>query len=179
MAGDEPAYRDIVNGSKGADVEQLQRFLDSVGVSPEPVDGVWGTSAASAWNAWRRAQRMPLSTTVPLGEIVFVPGLPRMIAATDTLVLGRVVAGSEQMASLLRPSPSLAIVVPTDSSLGLAPGINVDVEIGSQQIATQEQEVTVLAKVGPEAVVDGIRPGDTVQLPGTPAASNTTATSNP
>jgi hypothetical protein len=253
MAGEEPAYRDIVAGSKGTDVEQLQRFLDSVGPSPGPVDGVWGAADASGWNAWRRAQGMPKSSTVPLGEIVFVPGLPRMIAATDTLVLGRVVGGSEQMASLLQPSPSLSIVVPTESSLGLAPGMKVEVEIGSQQVATQvstrrstvesgvrveldpesdgcgdwcgavrvgapstwrgvahisppvsgtivpigalrtgtgagtsvvlgdgrTQEVTVLAKVGPEAVVDGIKPGDTLQLPGSPDASNTTATSNP
>jgi peptidoglycan hydrolase-like protein with peptidoglycan-binding domain len=253
MPGDEPAYRDIGDGVKGADVEQVQRFLESAGFSPGPIDGVWGPAMSAAWNSWRKAQGRPVSSTVPLGEVVFVPGLPRLIAAADGLVLGKVVTTSDQVASLLQTTPSLFVDTPKEASLALTAGMKVDVEIGSQQIAAQvssrrsntetgvrveldrdatvcgdwcgairvgtpstwrgvaqisppvngtivpigalrtgtgsgtsvvlgdgrTQEVKIVAKVGSEAVVEGIKPGDVLRLPGPPETAKPTTTSKP
>ena len=71
--------------------------------------------------------------TVPLGEVVFVPDLPRMITAADALVVGKVVTSSDQAASLLRATPTLSVDAPKEASLALTEGMKVDVEIGRRR----------------------------------------------
>jgi hypothetical protein len=253
ISGSEPAYREIGDGTRGTDVEQVQRFLEATGFSPGPIDGVWGGAASAAWNSWRRTRGMPTSSSIPLGTVVFVPDLPRAVAAADVLVVGRLVSGSEQVASLLQVAPSFFVDMPKEASLALSVGMNVDVEIDSKSIATRVssrrsnidngvrveldrktdvceawcgaiqvgtpstwrgvarispavsgtivpigalltgtgtrtsvmfgdgriQEVNVLAKVGAEAVVDGIRPDETLRLPGPPESAKPATTSKP
>jgi hypothetical protein len=253
IPGIEPAYRDITEGVKGSDVEQVQKFLESEGLSPGPIDGVWGYAAGTAWSGWRKSKGLPAATTIPLGEVLFVPGLPRRIVAAETLIVGRVATASDQAALLLQPTPSLFLDQAREASLTLSAGINVDVEVGSQPITVKvsarrantdngvrieidresyacaewcdsiqigspttlrgvaqisppvrgtivpigalrtgtgnatsvilgdgrAQEVKVIAKVGLEAVVAGIRPGETLALPGPATAAMSPVTTKP
>lgn len=243
VTGGLPAFRSIDFGTKGRDVEQIQEFLERVGFPPGAVDGTWGSSSSAAWTSWRRSIGLPEASTIELGEVLFVPGLPRLIASAEGLVVGGVLAASDKVASLLLPSPLVFADVTKDAAGTFAPGIPVDLGVGSLTVTgtltsrrtTTETgvrieldvgtgcatwcvdiavgsptslrgiahltppvsgtvvpigalrtgtgdgaavvladgrtiQVTVRAKVGAEAVVDGVAPGDKLELPGSPAS---------
>lgn len=56
LQGATPAYRDIVPGTSGADVQQLEEALKRIGFDPGPVDGHFDTKTSDAIAAWYKAK---------------------------------------------------------------------------------------------------------------------------
>ena len=137
VSGDIPVFRTIEDGTKGADVEQLQLFLERVGAASGSIDGAWGPSDAAAWRRWLRTQALAESSTVTLGQVMFVPNLPRRIAPVDVLAVGRVLAGSEQVASLLGATPLLFVDSPRESATLLRSGTEIAIEVGAEKVLTR------------------------------------------
>lgn len=55
LQGDTPVYRDLVAGTSGTDVHQLESALERLGFDPGPVDGAFDDETATAVVAWYAA----------------------------------------------------------------------------------------------------------------------------
>lgn len=55
LQGDTPAYRDLVPGSSGRDVQQLEEALARLGFDPGPIDGRFDAATSDAVAAWYEA----------------------------------------------------------------------------------------------------------------------------
>lgn len=115
LKGDVPGYRDLLLGSIGTDVTQLQKALRDLGYSRgSDKDGVLGTGTAKAVSAFYRDRShtpladihaaattpttaqsgtaAPGSVVVPKGEFVFLPSCPATVLES-TGKLGQLVPG--------------------------------------------------------------------------------------
>lgn len=92
-----PMYRTIVPDDTGADVKLIQQALVQTGYLPKDTvaDGVFGASTRGAIDKLYRSFGFdPLQgfsgdgrrrgSTIPLGEIAFIPGLPAIVATVTT-----------------------------------------------------------------------------------------------
>jgi peptidoglycan hydrolase-like protein with peptidoglycan-binding domain len=133
-SGNVPMYRAIGDGTSGTDVEQLQRFLVRAGLAVGEIDGVWGNATVRAWNAWQRTTGRPVTSRVELGEVMFVPDLPRTMSADEGLVVGRPVTGSESLVALFQAVPALWLTSPADAAVAFIDGTDVDVVVGTEKV---------------------------------------------
>jgi peptidoglycan hydrolase-like protein with peptidoglycan-binding domain len=78
LYGPLPAYRAFANGmSDGPDVAQLEQGLVSMGYATSSnltVDNHFNSSTASAISRWQQALGVTATGSLPLGEVVFLPG---------------------------------------------------------------------------------------------------------
>lgn len=81
MYGRRPAWRAMGAGVTGPDVRQLQQNLIALGfgagVAPT---GTFDQATAWATARWQRAAGLPVTGTVPLGQVAFLPG-PLLVGA--------------------------------------------------------------------------------------------------
>ena len=75
VEGSQPFWRDLAEGVKGTDVEQLQSMLVASG-HPLATDGDWGARTTAAVKDWQRSHGLPPSGSFPLGSLVAAPELP-------------------------------------------------------------------------------------------------------
>lgn len=68
LDGDVPAFRDLGPGLQGEDVRQLQRNLDVTAT------GSWTDATTHAVEDWQKAKGLPVTGTIELGRIAFLPG---------------------------------------------------------------------------------------------------------
>ncbi len=81
LQGDKPMYRDLVQGSTGDDVRQLEAGLARLGHPPGPEDGVFDRRTRSAVaSMYADAGFGRASGGVPADELVFLPQLPARVA---------------------------------------------------------------------------------------------------
>jgi peptidoglycan hydrolase-like protein with peptidoglycan-binding domain len=85
LYGATPAYRDFQAGmSDGADVRQLEQNLVPLGFDPHhsvTVDRHFSAATATAIRRWQAARGVPAADrtgTIPLGQVVFLPGAMRV-----------------------------------------------------------------------------------------------------
>jgi HlyD family secretion protein len=81
-----PAWRDIGPGmTAGPDVRELDQNLIALGFDParqiQPGE-VFGWATEDAILRWQQARGLPLTGTIPLGEIAFLPGALRVTSGT-------------------------------------------------------------------------------------------------
>jgi peptidoglycan hydrolase-like protein with peptidoglycan-binding domain len=88
LYGDSPAYRDFAAGmSDGPDVRQLERNLVALGHDPAgtiAVDDHFSRATTRAIRRWQQARGLPAARrtgTIPLGQVVFLPGAMRVSQA--------------------------------------------------------------------------------------------------
>ena len=74
MYGPIPAYRAMVIGSTGRDVEQLEANLTALGYTGFTVDETFTTATAAAVASWQSDVGVPATGSVPMGSIAFLPG---------------------------------------------------------------------------------------------------------
>lgn len=95
IQGQQPGYRALGIGSRGQDVAQLETALGRWGFDPGSVDGLFDLNTASAVVRWYESRgftangydgRSAAGVTVPAGEIVFLPQLPRTIESVEASV---------------------------------------------------------------------------------------------
>jgi len=76
--GARPAWRDMAPGiAPGPDVRQLQRNLAALGYGSGlglVTDGYFDAATELATERWQHAAGLPVTGTVPLGQVVFLPG---------------------------------------------------------------------------------------------------------
>jgi peptidoglycan hydrolase-like protein with peptidoglycan-binding domain len=80
LYGARPAWRELAAGAPdGADVRQLEANLAALGHGAGmTVDRHFSAATAVAVRRWQRAAHLPVTGTVPLGQVVFAPGALRV-----------------------------------------------------------------------------------------------------
>jgi peptidoglycan hydrolase-like protein with peptidoglycan-binding domain len=83
--GKRPPWRALQSGvSKGADVQQLETNLKALGFgSGMTVDQSFTSATSTAIRRWQKATHLPVTGTVPLGQVVYAAG-PMLIGGVDT-----------------------------------------------------------------------------------------------
>jgi transcriptional regulator with XRE-family HTH domain len=87
--GSRPAWRDMAPGvTPGRDVRQLQRNLAALGYGSGlglAVNGQFDLATELATERWQQAAGLPVTGTVPLGQVAFLPGpRPRSWSCTTS-----------------------------------------------------------------------------------------------
>jgi len=95
--GAQPAWRDLALGiTPGPDVRQLQRNLAALGYGSGlglVADGQFGLATELAVERWQQAAGLPVTGTVPLGQVVFLPA-PLLVSQQLAVVGGPVPNGT-------------------------------------------------------------------------------------
>jgi peptidoglycan hydrolase-like protein with peptidoglycan-binding domain len=96
--GARPAWRPFALGmTSGIDVLQLERNLRALGYTGFTVDHHYSLSTYYAVRRWQHDAHLPVTGTVPLGQVVFLPG-PLRVTMCDKAVgdpaAGRVLHGT-------------------------------------------------------------------------------------
>jgi peptidoglycan hydrolase-like protein with peptidoglycan-binding domain len=140
LYGSVPAWRSFQPGmTGGADVRELDENLIALGFDPDrqipdtQIAGAdqFGWATAAAIELWQRAHGMPETGSIPLGEVVFLPG-PLLVstesasaggpAATGTAVLGGTSTTPSVLVSLTpggpaaRPGDSVLVTLPNGTT---------------------------------------------------------------
>lgn len=131
-----PAYRTMTPGISGIDVGQLQEFLKSKGYGIGKVDGRWGGSTTAAYRKWRTDNSLPARSSVALGEIVFVPSLPIVTAASAGLTVGGLIRDGDPILEVLAAMPALRLTIVADGKFQIPIGTIVDLDIDGILVAT-------------------------------------------
>ncbi len=125
-----PLYRTLRDGTKGADVRQLERNLADLGYSGFTVDDTYTAATAAAVCSWQADLGLPKTGTVQPGQAVFTRRAVRIAAHTarvgDTIG-GESVAGG---ASVL-------------SYTGTTKRVTAKLEVADQALAVRGRTVTV------------------------------------
>ncbi len=96
LTGDVAAWRSLDVDDEGADVEQLEANLVALGYDPDgllSVDQTYTGYTATVVERWQTDLGAPVTGTVPLGSVVFVPG-PTRVTSTEAMAGQSVPAGS-------------------------------------------------------------------------------------
>lgn len=102
VAADRPFWRDLARGTKGQDVKGLQELLIAGKHLDGRADGDFGWITERAVKGWQKAQGLPQSGVVALGELVAVKDLPAVVQLGEGIVVGKTLAGGED--SVLAPT---------------------------------------------------------------------------
>jgi hypothetical protein len=84
--GQAPAWRDLGPGIHGPDVRELNRNLVALGYDPDhaiAIDAAWQAATTDAVNRFQRAMGRAQSGSIPLGQVVFLPG-PQRVTSIQT-----------------------------------------------------------------------------------------------
>ena len=154
--GSRPAWRDMAPGiTPGRDVRQLQRNLAALGYGSGlglAVNGQFGLATELATERWQQAAGLPLTGTVPLGQVAFLPG-PLLVSQQLAMVGGPVPNGTPivqgtsttpdvqlaldpTMAPTVRRGNRIAVTLPDGST---APGVITQVSNVAQNPASDSQ----------------------------------------
>lgn len=113
-AGEVPAFRALDSTVEGPDVAQLQRMLIAQGHLASAADGKFRSSTTQAVRAWQKALGAPVTGSVPLGDIVFVPELPARITFEDDVRVGALLSPGDAVLRAVEPAPAFTLQVSPD-----------------------------------------------------------------
>ena len=114
--GPRPAWRDLGPGVMGPDVRQLNRNLAALGYGAGLGGDQFDLATEQAVELWQQATGLPVTGTVPLGQIVFLPG-PLLVSQQVAAVGGPVPNGTAIVAGT---SATPDVQIPLDPSLAPA-----------------------------------------------------------
>ncbi|MFD7293325.1 peptidoglycan-binding protein [Streptomyces sp. NPDC059897] len=126
MYGSTPAYRELKEGSEGADVRQLEKNLDALGHDGFTVDDEYTAGTAAAVEAWQEDRGLPETGTVELGQVVFAPGAVRV----DSL--------DAQLGTPVRPGTKVLSYTGTDKA------VTAELDAADQRLAKEGATVDVV-----------------------------------
>jgi peptidoglycan hydrolase-like protein with peptidoglycan-binding domain len=131
MAGQTPAWRAFSPGMTGGrDVTELQRNLIALGYDPYRAitpDGSYDWATQAAVERWQASHGWPQDATIPLGQVVFLPG-PVRVAAAQTGP-GAVIAAGSQMLTVTSTSPVVTVSLPAQQAPAARAGQQVAVTL--------------------------------------------------
>ncbi|MEU6431355.1 peptidoglycan-binding domain-containing protein [Microbispora sp. NPDC046973] len=114
LYGERPAWRDMGLGVRnGVDIQQLERNLAAMGYGKGvTVDRHFSLATYYAVRRWQKAAKLPVTGSVPLGQVAFAPKAVR-VGTREVVIGGRVGAGQlvvhgtgTQPAVLVRLNPA-------------------------------------------------------------------------
>jgi len=111
--GSRPAWRDLGPGVIGPDVRQLNRNLAALGYGTGLAGDQFDLATEQAVELWQQATGLPVTGTVSLGQIVFLPG-PLLVSQQLAAAGGPVPNGT---AIVTGTSASPEVQIPLDPSL--------------------------------------------------------------
>jgi hypothetical protein len=125
--GDTPEWRALSAGvAPGADVAQLNRNLIALGYGAGLTDGEYFTDAtAYAVELWQAARGLPVTGTVPLGQVAYAPGALRITGVTPSL--GATPQPGSQLLTATSTVPVVNAAVPVSQEYLVRPGDQVTV----------------------------------------------------
>ncbi len=149
-----PSFQGLSQGSKGADVAQLQSLLASLGFYKGSINGAFAYSTAAAVRAWQKSLGIVPDGTVHAGDVVFVPNLPTRVALDPKVIKrGASVAGGEPVVTGLPPEPSFYLPVTQAQAALIANGTVVEITgpkkekwvgVASVHVADENSQVKVM-----------------------------------
>jgi peptidoglycan hydrolase-like protein with peptidoglycan-binding domain len=174
LQGATPAYRDIVPGSSGADVKQLEDGLQRLGFDPGPADGNYDAQTSAAVAKWYKAKGYePFGPTneqlanLRLLETAFGDATKNKIAAAtsaSTAALGVKAARTKAEHTYKMASADIATKISDRALIALDPralqtarsaaDANLDMARSSVRTAELEGEVTYRAAQDAQKVAD-------------------------
>jgi hypothetical protein len=108
--GPVPAWRDIGPGmTPGPDVRELDTNLNAFGFQAGPPSDTYTWATEAAIERWQAAGGMTETGTLPLGEVVFLPGPLRVAALSTAASTGADVTPGAQVMSGTSTEPSVSV----------------------------------------------------------------------
>jgi len=170
LYGSLPLYRTLRDGTKGADVRQLERNLAELGYTGFTVDDTYTAATAAAVRSWQAGLGLPGTGTVERGQVVFTPGAVRI--AAHTARVGDTIGGDTGGGggSVL-------------SYTGTTKRVTVKLEVADQALAVRGRTVTVtipgrgtvtgeISQVGTVVTAQGTASDGTTPPDGTSSAAS-------
>jgi hypothetical protein len=144
--GARPEWRALsVGGAAGRDVAQLDRNLIALGYGVGLVVSDYFTEAtAYAVELWQEASRLPVTGTVPLGQVVYAPGPLRVTGVTP--VVGSAPQAGASVLTATSPVPVVLANVPVSQEYLVKAGDQVTVTL-PDGVTTTPGIVTSVASV--------------------------------
>jgi putative peptidoglycan binding protein len=110
LYGPVPAWRDIGSGmTPGPDVRELDANLDALGFQAGPPSDAYTWATEAAIERWQLARGLPETGTIPLGDVVFLPGPLRVSALNPAASTGASIAPGAQVLSGSSTEPSVSV----------------------------------------------------------------------
>ncbi len=171
LYGSLPLYRTLRDGTKGADVRQLERNLAELGYTGFTIGDTYTAATAAAVRSWQAGLGLPGTGTVEPGQVVFTRGAVRIAAHTarvGDIIVGESVAGGGSVLSYT----------------GTTKRVTAKLEVADQALAVKGRTVTVtvpgrgtvkgkISQVGTVVTAQGATSDGTTSPDGTsPAASD-------
>jgi hypothetical protein len=129
--GGRPAWRELSSGvADGPDVAQLDRNLIALGyASPATltVSDVFTVATAYAVERWQAGLGLPVTGTVPLGQVVFAPGPLRVTSVTPAL--GATAQAGGTLLTATSPDPVVTAGLPVSQEYLVKRGAQVSVTL--------------------------------------------------
>jgi hypothetical protein len=145
LYGSAPAWRDLVAGTTGADVAQLNHALVALGyVKSADVDSVWDKYNWATKAGVKKLQKqlgVDQSGDLPMGEVVFLPDAARVTALQANL--GAPASGPLLQATSTHPTVSVALSADLQSQVKAGDQVTITLPDGS----TTHGTVTSVGKV--------------------------------
>ena len=120
MPGSVPAYRPLNPEDKGADVTQLQRGLQAMGLLSSASWGTYDSATGTAVGKAFTSNGYANPGAMPFGSVVFVPSLPAVVGSVTAKVGDTV--GSTALMSLDSGDPVIQAVLPVGQQTGIQAG---------------------------------------------------------
>jgi len=95
VESERPFWRNLEKDLEGDDVAVLQELLIAQGFLEGEADGDFGAGTERAVKAWQKAQGLPQTGTLMVGELVGVASLPTVVTLGETITVGSRVGGGE------------------------------------------------------------------------------------
>ena len=152
--GDTPEWRALSAGvAPGADVAQLNRNLIALGYGAGLTDSEYFTDAtAYAVGLWQAARGLPVTGTVPLGQVAYAPGTLRITGVTPSL--GATPQPGSQLLTATSTVPVVNAAVPVSQEYLVRPGDQVTVTM-PDGVTTTPGVITSVSSVATAAQSGG------------------------
>ncbi len=134
VSGRVPAFRELRRDVEGADVRQLQEALITAGIRSAPADGKFGARTVQEVREWQEQVGLPSTGDVPLGQVVFVPGLPGVVDWVEEGAIGSHVGPGTEVAAVLSSKARFDLTIPEDQLRLVEPGMTVEIDSGPKEL---------------------------------------------
>lgn len=163
--GARPQWRPLWEGvTPGPDVAQLDRNLIALGYGADlSVSDYYTAATAYSVELWQQAAGLPVTGTVPLGQIVFAPGPLRVTSVSPTL--GSAPQPGAPVLTATSPAPVVMAQLPVTQEYLVRRGDNVSVTL-PDGVTTTPGVVTAVSSVASTGVGGAPDPGASQGPPG-------------
>lgn len=140
--GEHPAYRPMMLGITGVDVEQLQAHLVSTGLlASTDANGYYGTGTEHAVEAWWETLGIKERNTVPKGSIIFAKDMPRLLTTDPATRIGDIINMGTPLLTGISATPTITVRL-TDFQAQRY--LDVGATFWAKNLANTDVEMTVL-----------------------------------